>query len=120
MTQYSRFPPESSGSSPIGPIDVISTPAGFSTISPGYPTQIAVGTTSTQLFPANPLALYRHVVNNSSQMIFIQYGASAALNQGIPLIPRGVLFITSIDLFKGVINAIGLINNQLIDVTEGI
>lgn len=118
MSQYSRFPPETGGS--VGPIDVITTPAGFSIISPGYPTQVSIDNVSTELFPPNPLAVYRHAVNNSAEVIFVQYGASAALNQGVPLIPRGTFFITGADLFKGQINAIGLINNQLIDVLEGI
>lgn len=92
---------------------------GFSTISPGFPTQVNVGTNSTQLFAANPNRLYAHIYNNSAQPIYIQYQVSAALNQGIR-INQGTFFTLELDnLWLGIVTAIGLIPNQLIDVLEG-
>lgn len=92
---------------------------GFSTITPGFPTQINVGTNSTQLFAANPSRLYGHIFNNSAQPIYIQYQVSAALYQGIK-INQGTFFTLELDnLWLGIVNAIGFIPNQLIDVLEG-
>lgn len=93
--------------------------AGFSTISPGYPTQVSVGTTSIQLFAANTNRVYAHIFNNSSQMIFIQYEVSAALNQGIRVNPGSFFTLNSDNLWLGIINAIGVMSGQLIDVLEG-
>lgn len=92
---------------------------GFSNLGPGYPTQISVGTTSVQLFPANVIRKYAHIFNNSSQPIFIQYSSVAALNQGIK-INSGTFFTLEVDnLWLGVVNAIGLVSGQLIDILEG-
>jgi hypothetical protein len=92
---------------------------GFSTITPGYPTQISVGTSSTQLFAANPNRKYAHIVNNTSETIFIQFQVSAALNQGIKMNPGSFYTLESTNLWLGVVNAIGNLPSQLIDVLEG-
>lgn len=92
---------------------------GFSNLAPGYPTQATVGTSSVQLFPANSLRKYGHIFNNSSQAIFIQYSSSAALNQGIKINPGTFFTLDSNNLWLGVINAIGYIPGQLIDILEG-
>lgn len=96
------------------------TPAGFGTLSPGYPTQISVGTTSVELLPTNANRLYAHIVNNTQFEIFIQYSSAAALNQGIKLQPGNFYTIDSSNLYKGVVNAIGTVDAQFIDVLEGI
>lgn len=92
---------------------------GFSTLTPGTPTQIPVGTTSTELIAANPNRKYAHVVNNSGETIYIQYSVSAALNQGIKLPSSSFYTIESSNLWLGAINAIGVMANQLIDILEG-
>lgn len=99
---------------------VVTAGGGFSNLTPGTPTQISVGTSSTLLIAANPNRLYAHVVNNSGETIFIQYSVSAALNQGIRIPSRGFYTIESTNLWLGDINAIGLIAGQLIDILEGI
>lgn len=119
---------EIAGVDPAGnlvPVAVTSTGAiqtqteGFSTITPGFPTQIAVSTSSTQLFAANPNRKYAHIVNNTTETIFIQFQASAALNQGIKMQPGSFYTLESTNLWLGVINAIGNTASQLIDVLEG-
>lgn len=105
-----------------GAVEVVgslTTTQGFSVISVG-PTQISVGTNSTQLLAANPSRLYAHIINNTSNTVYIQYSSSAALNQGIKLSAGGFLFISGGDLYLGVVNAIALMPNQLIDIIEGI
>lgn len=92
---------------------------GFDTLTPGTPTQVAVGTTSTQIFAPNPDRKYLHIVNNSAESIYIQYQATAALNQGIKLTPGSLYTVELSNLWLGSINAIGLINSQLIDILEG-
>lgn len=99
----------------------ISGNEGFSNLTPGTPTQIAVGTSSTTLLIANPNRKYAHIINNSGNTIYIQYSVSAALNQGIKLPGFGSIYtIESSNLWLGEINAIGLIAGQLIDILEGI
>lgn len=93
---------------------------GFDTLSPGYPTQVSVGTTSLLLIPANPLRKYAHVSNNSGESIFIQFQSSAALNQGIKIGPGGFYTLEVTNLYRGDINAIGLMAGQMIDIVEGI
>lgn len=105
------------------PIPVTGTftaaPPSFSTISPGYPAQISVGTTSIQLFAANMNRKYAHIFNNSAEQIFIQYQVSAALNQGVRINPGSFFTLDSDNLWLGIVNAIGLVSSQLIDVLEG-
>lgn len=97
----------------------ISGATGFSVLTPGTPTQVSIGTTSSTLIAANPNRLYAHIVNNSGQPIYIQYSVSAALNQGIKLPPGSFYTIESNNLWLGAINAIGVMAGQLIDILEG-
>lgn len=92
----------------------------FDTLSPGYPTQVTVGTTSVLLIPANPIRKYAHISNNSGESIYIQFQSSAALNQGVKIGPGGFYTLEVNNLYRGDINAIGLIAGQKIDVVEGI
>lgn len=92
---------------------------GFSILSPGYPTQVSIGTSSSVLLPANPDRVYAHFVNNSQNMIFIQYSSLAALNQGIKISSGSLFTLSGADLYLGVVNAISVEPNQLIDVLEG-
>lgn len=101
-------------------VNVINTSSeGFSTLSPGSPGQVPVGISSTLVFAANPNRKYAHIVNNSGEEIFIQYSASAALNQGIRIPPGAFFTLESNNLWLGIVNAIGVMSNQLIDILEG-
>lgn len=93
---------------------------GFSELAPGYPTQVSVDNTSTVLLAANPDRKYAHIFNNTTNYIFIQFEASAALNQGIKINPGNYFTITGDNLWLGAVNGIALIPGQLIDVLEGI
>lgn len=107
-------------SSTGGALDVnISSDTGFDTLTPGTPTQVSVNTNSTLLFSANPNRKYAHIVNNSPDLIYIQYQVSAALNQGIKISSGGFYTIESNNLWLGIVNAIGVMSNQLIDILEG-
>lgn len=103
-----------------GHVIISGTTGGFDTISPGYPTQVPVGTASVTIIAANPLRKYAHVANNSGEAIFIQFKVSAALNQGVKIGPGGFYTLEEINLWRGDVNAIGLMAGQLIDVLEGI
>lgn len=102
-----------------GELIVASTPNGFSIISPGYPMQVNLGTTSAVLVAANPSRKYAHIFNNSSEAIFIQFQSSAALNQGIKVGPGSFFTLDTINLWLGDVNGIGLMAGQLISVLEG-
>lgn len=93
---------------------------GFSSITPGLPAQIAVGTTSIVLLVANTLRKYAHFFNNSTEAIFLQFQGTAALNQGIKVGPGSFYTLETSNLYLGDINAIGLVTGQLISVVEGI
>lgn len=109
---------DSSGNLKI--VGTLTVGEGFSNLSPGYPTQVSVGTTSVQIIAANMARKYFHLFNNSSQPIFIQYSSVAALNQGIKINSGTFFTLDSDNLWLGIVNAIGLIPGQLIDVLEGI
>lgn len=100
-------------------VNDVSQANGFGGLSPGSPGQIPVGTTSVLLLAANPNRKYAHIANNSGQNIYIQYQVGAALNQGIKIPPNGLYTIESSNLWLGIINAIGVASNQLIDILEG-
>lgn len=103
-----------------GHVIISGTAGGFDTLSPGYPTQRTVGTTSVTIIPSNVNRKYAHVSNNSGEVIFIQFQVSAALNQGVKIWPGGFYTLEETNLWRGDINAIGLMAGQLIDVLEGI
>lgn len=107
------------GGQPLNVTGNLTVGSGFITISPGYPTQVTVGTTSVQLFPAYPTRKYAHIFNNSTQAIYIQYQSSAAPNQGIKIAPGSFFTLDSDNLWLGVVNAIGIIAGQMIDVLQG-
>lgn len=92
---------------------------GFSVITAGYPAQIPVGITSVPLFAPNINRKYVHVMNNSQEVIFLQFSVSAALNQGIKVNPGSFYTLESTNLWLGEINAIGVMAGQLIDCLEG-
>lgn len=115
----SRVAQSSAGRSVVnigGTVDV--DQIGFDTLT-APPGQIAVGLTTTVLFSANPNRKYAHIVNNSSDSIYIQYSSNAALNQGIKIPPNTLYTIESTNLWLGSINAIGVSGSQLIDILEG-
>lgn len=103
-----------------GHVIISGTAGGFDILSPGYPTQVSVGTTSITIISANVNRKYAHVSNNSGESIFIQFQVSAMLNQGVKIGPGGFYTLEETNLWRGDINAIGLIAGQLIDVLEGV
>lgn len=100
-------------------VNAVIGPSGFDILTPGYPTQVSVGTSSIPLLIANTNRKYAHIANNSGESIFIQYSSQAALNQGVRIPPRGFYTLGSNNLWLGDVNAIGVMSNQLIDVLEG-
>ena len=93
---------------------------GFSNVTAGFPTQIAVAASSTILLPANPLRVYAHISNNSGVPVYIQYSANALVGQGIKLNNTSVLFISGSELWLGEINAVSTAGTVNIDVFEGV
>lgn len=93
---------------------------GFGTLSPGYPALVTIGTTSVTVLSANSARKYGHVFNNSSETIFIQFQATAALNQGIKVGPGTFFTLETTNLWLGDLNAIGVMAGQLVSVVEGI
>lgn len=103
-------------STPIsGPVDTVAQ--GFSSLS--VTGQATVNLVSIELFPANPNRRYAHIVNNSGNVIYIQYSAPALLNAGIKIPPNTLYTIETNNLWLGSVNAIGVINGQVIDILEG-
>lgn len=112
----SRVTQSSSGRSSIsvtGPVDVDS---GFDT---GTPAQIDVGTTSIELFAANPDRKYAHIMNNSGLPIYVQYASPAAIGQGIIVRNNTLYTIEFNNLWLGSVNAVGVASSQIIDVFQG-
>lgn len=93
---------------------------GFGTLSPGYPTQVSIGTTSILVLIANSARKYGHIFNNSTEAIYVQFQATAALNQGIKVGPGTFFTLETTNLWLGDVNAIGVMAGQLVSVVEGI
>jgi hypothetical protein len=100
-----------------GSLNLAFQPKGFSTIN--VSSAITVTTSSTQLLAANSARLYAHIVNNSGNTCYLQYGGAAVLNRGIKLNPNAMLTVSGFDLYLGQINAISASTVQL-DVLEGV
>ncbi len=79
---------------------------GFSSFGQGTPKNVLVQLSSTQLLAANELALYREVVNNTEQAVWLQLGIPAVVGQGLRLLPGGVRVYQGEELFLGAIYAI--------------
>lgn len=94
-----------------------STSTGFATLSATG--QFALNLVSTEVFPANPNRRYAHIVNNSGNVIYLQYQSPAALNAGIKIPPNTLYTIETNNLWLGSVNAIGVISGQIIDIIEG-
>lgn len=92
------------------------TPTGFAT-PVGAPGQVSVTNVTTQLFAANSSRAYAHIMNNSSQTIYIQFFSSAAIGQGIRLSTGAFFTISGFDLWLGAVNAISP-STALIDTFE--
>ena len=103
------------------PLDVTaistSTAKGWSTVN--FSGQVLVGVTSTLLLPANTSRVYTHIINNSNDIAWLQYGNDAVVGQGIRLNRGAMLTLYGYELFLGSINAIS-ITPSLIDVLEGV
>lgn len=101
-----------------GALDV-NVDSGFDTLSAGSPGQIAIDSNSTVLLVANTARRYAHFVNNSAQVMYVQYGISAALGQGIRLMPGSMYTIDFNNLWLGSINAVCANTGFFLDVLEG-
>ena len=93
---------------------------GWSNFGQGTPVLIPVTNTSTMLLDSNPNRQFARVVNNTDQLIFIQYQIDAVLGIGVPLNTNGVFEINQSDLFLGRINAITESGTIQILVIEGV
>ena len=104
-----------------GSINVVggtSANTGFSTVNASA--QISVGTTSTTLILANTNRKYFHIVNNSNNVVFVQYAGAAVLNRGIKLNVGAMLTLSGYELFLGQINAISTTTTINLDILEGV
>ena len=90
---------------------------GFSSIN--VSTQIMVGTSSTTLLILNNNRRYVHIINNSSNRIFIQYGTPAEVNRGIKIPPGAMWTISGYEVYLGQITAISETPSTAIDILEG-
>lgn len=108
--------------SPDQPIPIVgsfSFSQGFSTLSLGYPTQISVDSSgATQLLPANPARLYALISNYSDTPIFIQFGASAAVGEGLRISSGANFTISGFELWLGAVFAVSIDGPVNISVTE--
>lgn len=101
----------SGGSSPVN---------GWANFGQSTPKQVQVTSTSTLLLSSNTARVYVKISNNSSQLVYIQYGINAVWKQGTPLAVNQTLIIGTTELFKGSIYAIALTGSVFIDVMEGV
>lgn len=96
----------------------ISASSGFSTVGSGMPANVSVSTSSTLVLAANANRKYAHVANHSNKTVFLQFGASAVLSEGIRLSPGSVWVLSGGDLWLGVVNAIVSTGTASVSVTD--
>lgn len=77
---------------------------------------VSVAASSTQVVAANENRKEVVIVNDSDAVVYLGYGASAALNKGIRLNASGGALVE--DRFKGAINAIAASSGKVVTVTE--
>ncbi len=97
----------------------VSVVSGFSSKS-GLPAQIAVTGASTQLLAGNAARKYAHFINNSSAVVFIQFGSAAVIGQGIKLNLGAMYSLSGFELWQGAVNAVSASGTVNIDIFEGI
>lgn len=109
------------------PIEIIVPPAqaqtstAWANFAQGTPETISVSDESTTLLLANPARLYASFVNNTGQVVYIQYGIPAVYKRGKFLFPNSERTITLDELYTGPVYAIcSTGQTALIDVIEGV
>ncbi|MFB2980874.1 hypothetical protein [Microseira sp. BLCC-F43] len=86
------------------------------------PSSAPVSTTSAVAIPANPDRKLVTIVNRGSQIVYLNYGATAIAGAGIALNPGGsshVLNVREIN-YKGVISAITVSGNSTLEIMESV
>jgi hypothetical protein len=86
------------------------------------PSSAPVTTTSTVAIAANPDRKLVTIVNRGSQIVYLNYGATAIAGAGIALNPGGsshVLNVREIN-YKGVISAITVSGNSTLEIMESV
>ncbi len=91
----------------------------FTTLGSSTPKDVSIGTSSTVILALNSNRLYTHIINKSSEPVWIQYQEDAVVGKGIRLLPNSVWKITAEDLFLGRISGIAQ-NPITIEVLEGV
>jgi hypothetical protein len=76
---------------------------GFSSASN---TRVSVAASSVQLLAANASRKYAYIMNQSGNVMFLKFGATAVANQGIRLANNAIYEINQSNLWTGTINAI--------------
>lgn len=78
-----------------------------------------VSNVSGSVLASNTARKYACFTNNSGSIIYIKLGATAVVNQGIPIQPNGKYEINLSNLFTGTVNAIKSGTSTTLDVVEG-
>jgi hypothetical protein len=80
---------------------------------------VSIGTSSTQVLPANSSRKLLILVNDSDEAIYVSLGATATLNNGIRLNASGGALALDNPIFKGVVNAISANGSKTLVGAEG-
>lgn len=81
---------------------------------------ISVGSTSTTVLAANAARKFAVIVNDSNEVVYIAFHATAVLNQGIRLNASGGAYeINASNLYTGIITGICASGGKNVAVTEG-
>lgn len=101
-----------------GTLTIVAVAPGFTTISVG-PELFTATQTSQLLIAANPNRSYIHVINNTQDIVYLQYNISAAIREGMVVLPNDQFQRSGYELYKGAINIISTGTSTQVELLEG-
>ena len=89
------------------------------TLSASNPT---IGTSSSVILASNVNAKYRYILNNTAQILWLTFGGTALVNQGLPINPGGSYEMSSQigNLDTRAINGVLASGSAAVSATEGV
>lgn len=100
----------------VRPLDVYMPQIGSSSVTHTRTTLTA--NTSTQIAATNTNRKWLYISNQSGATVYIKFGVTAVINQGIEISNNTIWKMSAVELYLGIINVIVGSNNRTIEIIE--